>query len=306
VALELAEQTGEVQYAAMACSYTASVQADAGLVEQARATAQRGLACAEQMRDEVYSVLNLAALGAVEFALGNLDEAGRTLRELPSRLLATGHRQPGPVDVWQNTIETLIALGDLDQARAYLTQYEALAALASRRARGSAARCGGLMAAAEGDAAAAFAAFDRSLAELGTVQYPLERARTLLALGSVHRQAKHKRLARDALDHALAIFEELGAPLWAEKARAELRRISGRRPASDELSETEERVAALAAQGRSNRQIAAELYVSVRTVEGHLSHAYRKTGVRSRAQLTRRLMSAEPGAKDADHAPKAQ
>ena len=287
VALEMAEQTGEAQYAAMACSYTASVQADAGLVEQARATAERGLACAEEMQDEVFSVFNLAALGAVEFALGNLDEAGRTLRELPSRLLATGHRQPGAVDVWPNTIETLIALGDLDQARAYLTQYEALAALASRRARGSAARCGGLIAAAEGDTAAAFAAFDRSLAELGTVQYPLERARTLLALGSVHRQAKHKRLAREALDRALAIFEELGAPLWAEKARAELRRISGRRPASDELSETEERVAALAAQGRSNRQIAAELYVSVRTVEAHLSHVYRKLGVRRRAELAR-------------------
>ena len=229
------------------------------------------------MGDEVYSVFNLAALGAVEFALGNLDEAGHTLRELPSRLLATGHRQPGPVDVWQNTIETLIALGDLDQARAYLTQYEALAALASRRARGSAARCGGLIAAAEGDTATALAAFDRSLTELGTVQYPLERARTLLALGSVHRQAKHKHLAREALDRALAIFEELGAALWAEKAHAELRRISGRRPASDELSETEQRVAALAAQGRSNRQIAAELYVSVRTVEAHLSHVYRKT-----------------------------
>jgi DNA-binding CsgD family transcriptional regulator len=306
VALEMAEQTGEAQYAAMACSFTASVQADAGLVEQARATAQRGLACAEQMRDEVFSVLNLAALGAVELALGNLDEAGRTLRELPSRLLAAGHRQPGPVDVWPNTIETLIALGDLDQARAYLTQYEALAALASRRARGSAARCGGLIAATEADTAAAFAAFDRSLAELGTVQYPLERARTLLALGWVHRQAKHKRLARDALDRALAIFEELGAPLWAEKARAELRRISGRRPASDELSETEERVAALAAQGRSNRQIAAELYVSVRTVEAHLSHVYRKLGVRRRAELARHLVSAERNAKAAGHAPKVQ
>ena len=200
----------------------------------------------------------------------------------------------------------LIALGDLDQARAYLTQYEALAELASRRARGAAARCGGLIAAAEGDTAAAFAAFDRSLAELGTVQYPLERARTLLALGSVHRQAKHKRLAREALDRALAIFEELGAPLWAEKAHAELRRISGRRPASDELSETEERVAALAAQGRSNSQIAAELYVSVRTVEAHLSHVYRKLGVRRRAELAHHLVSAERNAKAAGHAPKVQ
>ena len=138
------------------------------------------------------------------------------------------------------------------------------------------------------------------------MQYPLERARTLLALGSVHRQAKHKRLAREALDRALAIFEELGAPLWAEKARAELRRISGRRPASDELSETEQRVAALAAEGRSNKQIAAELYVSVRTVEAHLSHIYRKLGVRSRAELTRRLITVERSAKAADQGPKVQ
>ena len=304
VALELAEQTGEVQYAGWRARTRRRSRQTPDWSSRRAPPQQRGLACAEQMRDEVYSVFNLAALGAVEFALGNLDEAGRTLRELPSRLLATGHRQPGPVDVWQNTIETLIALGDLDQARAYLTQYEALAALASRRARGSAARCGGLIAAAEGDTAAAFAAFDRSLAELGTVQYPLERARTLLALGSVHRQAKHKRLAREALDRALAIFEELGAPLWAEKARAELRRISGRRPASDELSETEERVAALAAQGRSNRQIAAELYVSVRTVEAHLSHVYRKLGVRSRAELARRLMSR--GAQRQSRGPRSQ
>jgi DNA-binding CsgD family transcriptional regulator len=306
VALELAEQTGEVQYAGMACAFTAWVQADAGLVEEARATARRGLACAEEMGDEVFTVFNLGALGAVELALGDIEEADRYLHGLPSRLLSAGYRQPGTVDVWPNTIETLIALGELDQARAYLTQYEALAALASRRTRGSAARCEGLLATANGDVAAAFAAFDRSTAELGTGQYPVERARTLLALGSVHRQAKHKRLSREALDGALAIFDGLGAPLWAEKARAELRRISGRRPASDELSETEQRVAALAAEGRSNKEIAAELYASVRTVEAHLSHIYRKLGVRSRAELTRRLITVEGSAKAAGQAAKVQ
>ena len=77
-----------------------------------------------------------------------------------------------------------------------------------------------------------------------------------------------------------------------------------RRPKS--WSETEQRVAALVADGRSNKAIAAELYISVRTVESHLSHVYRKTGVRSRVQLTRHLMAAEPGAKDADEAAKVQ
>jgi DNA-binding CsgD family transcriptional regulator len=209
------------------------------------------------------------------------------------------------VDVWPNAIEILIAVGELAQAREYLGQYEHLARLASRRARGAAARCRGLLAAAEGELPVAFAALEGSLAALESEQYPLELGRTLLALSSVHRQAKHKRAARDALDQALAIFEQLSAPLWAEKARAELRRISGRRPASEELSETEQRVAALVAEGRSNKAIAAELYMSVRTVESHLSHVYRKTGVRSRAQLTRRLISAEPG-EDAGEAAKVQ
>ena len=76
----------------------------------------------------------------------------------------------------------------------------------------------------------AFAAFERALAELDADPYPFERGRTLLCLGAVRRQAQQKKAAREALEQALAIFEELGARLWAEKARAELRRISGRAP----------------------------------------------------------------------------
>ncbi len=101
----------------------------------------------------------------------------------------------------------------------------------------------------------------------------------------VRRQAQQKSRPREALEQALVVFEELGARLWAEKARAELRRISGRAPASEELTETERRVAELAASGRSNKQIAAELFMGVSTVEAHLSRVYRKLGVRSRAGL---------------------
>ena len=72
------------------------------------------------------------------------------------------------------------------------------------------------------------------------------------------------------------------------------RRISGRAPASDELTETERRVAELAARGRTNKEIAAELFMGVSTVEAHLSHVYRKLGIRSRTELAGRLEEAAP------------
>ena len=84
----------------------------------------------------------------------------------------------------------------------------------------------------------------------------------------------------------MAIFEGLGAALWAEKARAELRRIGGRHSSgSDGLTETETQVAVLAARGRSNKEIAAELFMGLSTVEMHLSRVYRKLEIRSRSGL---------------------
>ena len=151
-----------------------------------------------------------------------------------------------------------------------------------------AARCRGLLSAAEGDSsAAALSAFE---ARSPTPNAVSARARPAPCSASAWcvRQAQQKKAAREALEQALAIFEELGAPLWAEKARAELRRISGRPPASEELTETERRVAELAAHGRTNKEIAAELYMGVSTVEAHLSHVYRKLGVR-RTELATRL-----------------
>jgi DNA-binding CsgD family transcriptional regulator len=118
---------------------------------------------------------------------------------------------------------------------------------------------------------------------------PFERARTLLALGQTLRRAKQKRRARETLGDALTSFEHLGARLWSERARAELGRIGGRTAARDELTPTERRVAKLAGEGRSNREIAAELYVTQKTVEFHLRHVYAKLGVRSRTELARRL-----------------
>jgi DNA-binding CsgD family transcriptional regulator len=187
--------------------------------------------------------------------------------------------------VWADTIETLIALGELEQASDYLVQYEQNAErIGSRWALAATSRCRGLLTAKQGDSAAGEAAVEVALAQLAGFDYPLERGRALLALGTVRRQAQQKSSARNALEQSLTIFEDLGARPWAAKARDDMARISGRRPAGEQLSATEHQVATLAAAGRSNKQIAAELFMGVSTVEAHLSAVYRKSGVR-RAEL---------------------
>ena len=86
-----------------------------------------------------------------------------------------------------------------------------------------------------------------------------------------------------------ALFEELGAPLWAERVCEELRRIGGRTPASDELTATERQIATKVAEGLTNREVASTLFVSPKTVESTLTRVYRKLGVRSRTELTRQI-----------------
>jgi DNA-binding CsgD family transcriptional regulator len=85
------------------------------------------------------------------------------------------------------------------------------------------------------------------------------------------------------------IFEQSGARPWSDKSRAELRRIAGHRPASNGLTEAEQRFTALAAQGRSNKEIGAELVMGVSTVEMYLTRTYRKFGIRSSGGLAASL-----------------
>jgi DNA-binding NarL/FixJ family response regulator len=127
---------------------------------------------------------------------------------------------------------------------------------------------------------------------------PFERARTLLVLGSTQRRALRKRAARESLQEALAVFEQLGAALWAERARKELWRIGGRAPSAGALTPAEQRVAELVAEGHTNREVATALFLTDRTVEGHLSRIYAKLGVRSRAELARRFAPRESASPD--------
>ncbi len=140
-----------------------------------------------------------------------------------------------------------------------------------------------------GDLEGALSCFEASLAEHGRSTDPFQQARTLQALGRTQRRAKQRAAARGTLDDALARFEQLGAPLWAEQTRAELARIGGRGPSRGELTEAERRIAILVAEGRSNRDVAAALFLTEHSVETALTRVYRKLGVHSRGELAHRL-----------------
>ena len=149
------------------------------------------------------------------------------------------------------------------------------------------ARCRGLVLAARGEVEGAFRCFERALAEHARSTDPFHHARTLLALGRTERRAKRRAAARTTLERALARFERLGAPLWAEQTRVELTRIGGRAPSNGELTEAERRIALFVAEGRTNREVAAALFLTVHSVETTLTRVYRKLEVRSRAELAR-------------------
>jgi DNA-binding NarL/FixJ family response regulator len=146
-----------------------------------------------------------------------------------------------------------------------------------------------LSTAARGDLDSALATLDEALAEHELSLLPFDRARTLLARGATLRRAKHKRLARETLTAAREEFDRLGAKLWTGRSDEELARVSGRKPTDGLLTSTELRVAELAAEGLSTKAVASALFVSPKTVEGHLSKIYAKLGIHSRAEISRAL-----------------
>jgi DNA-binding CsgD family transcriptional regulator len=192
-------------------------------------------------------------------------------------------------------IEALAALGQVGLARSLTEQLEARGkALGRRWALATAARCRAQLAAAGGDLPGAQAACAQALAQHERLPMPFELGRTLLVAGTIERRAKKKSAASQSLRGALTIFDQLGAPLWAAKARRELSRDRPRSPAGG-LTETEHRIAALISQGRTNRQIASTMFVTENTVQTHVQHIFRKFGVKSRTQLAAQLLSAPAG-----------
>jgi tetratricopeptide (TPR) repeat protein len=175
-------------------------------------------------------------LGFLEISLGNDAAAMPHVQPLLDWLAQTNLAlAPHPTAPY--ALEALIACGYLEQARALTARFEREAdQLDGPWMLMIAARCRGLIAAAEGELAAALDAFDDALACDREERWPFEHARTLLARRRVQRRAKQKGEARRSLERALAIFDALPAPLWSERTRAELARIGLRTSAANRLA----------------------------------------------------------------------
>jgi DNA-binding CsgD family transcriptional regulator len=286
--LEVAEIDGSDVLSFLVCVATAA--AYLGRIEQTRELAERGLTlAASTMVTQAFYLHH--TLGLLELSLGRLEPADRHLCLAASVWESVGRPADSTaVTMFADRIELLVALGRLDEARAQLAEFEALGAeqpFPNHRALVSRSR--GLVLGAGGDSSGAIDAFRAALVAHRSTSKPFESARTLLCYGATLRRAKRRGQARQVLREALAEFERLSTPLWAAKARTELARIGGR-TRTGELTETERRLAELVAEGRSNKEVAAALYVTPKTVTTQLSRIYAKLGIHSRAELVRHLL----------------
>ena len=291
LAAEYAEQAGEIrrQYAADEREGR-RVTWLAALIAAWRGDLPRARAVSDQPETESLArMFNRAMLGVVELWSGHPEEAAARFAAADVDRQGLGINEPALFWWCADWAEALLALGRLDEAAALVHAWEVDAARLGRLAvLAQAALCRGLVAAAQGELDNALAELERAVAQHEAVGDVFGRARALLALGVVRRRARQKRASREALAAALEIFEASGAAGWAEKARAELGRIGGRTRVEG-LTPAERRIAALVAEGRTNREVAAALYLREHTVATALTRVYRKLGVRSRTELARLL-----------------
>jgi ATP/maltotriose-dependent transcriptional regulator MalT len=288
-AIELAQQTGHEQEESLCRMVLAELDAYKGEAQNARRDIPRLLETATGVGYYGATHRLTRALASLELSCGDAAAAWRLAAPLLSDVTELDEvlaQLAGSVGV-----EALVRIGDLRRAERLLSLLDERAADSDTALRPLADRCRGLVLAARGEHERAIDALRSAAAEPDPPQGAnrLELARTVLALGAVQRRAQHRRAARATLEQAVAAFAQLGADLWEENARAELRRIGGRTASQSNLSETERRIVELVVAGRRNREVAAELSLSANTVAWNLSKIYRKLGVSSRTELAARV-----------------
>jgi DNA-binding CsgD family transcriptional regulator len=234
---------------------------------------------------------HMGILGLVAQWGGDTPAALDWLRRADARAAEFGWREPS-LRWWSaDYAELLLEEGDVAGATGVVDVWEEDATRVGREwVLAHVARCRGLIAAAGAEPDRALPLLEDAVAGHVAVGDPYGEARALLALGVVRRRARLKRGSRDAIEAALARFVELGAATWIERAQSELGSIGGRTREAG-LTSAERRVAALVAEGQTNREVAATLFLGERTVASHLTHIYAKLGVRSRTELARKVQT---------------
>ncbi|TMR23873.1 helix-turn-helix transcriptional regulator [Nonomuraea turkmeniaca] len=285
----------------------------AALVPAARgdwAAAEAHVAAALAGRVSV-AALAQSCSAAAHLAAARGDHAG-TVEAVEPLLAVKTHDivyEPGIVQWLDLLVDALVALGEPDRAEAHLADAEALAGRRGRRsALAAAARCRGGLHAARHEADLADAAFSAGLEHAAVAGLPFDEARLRLAYGRFLRRVGRRRQAQRQLERALELFTRLGAAPYAERCERELSGLGwvrveaaaqaeprheepGSSPLLLRLTPQELAVARLVATGMTNRQVARELVLSVKTIEYHLGNAYAKLGVSSRVALTTKIMN---------------
>lgn len=250
-------------------------------------------ALAASQRSGAFRVAQWAirALGFLEVSLGNYEAA---LEVLEPSLLAV-ETEPNATEIvlasfLPDAVESLVQLGRVSDAEPLV---EALERNGQRLDRAwmlaMAGRCRAMVLAARGDIVGASQAVGHAMEHHDRLTMPFERARTLLLQGQLQRRQRKRDTSATTIREALTMFEALNTPLWIDRARIELERSSLGRKRGTGLTPAEQRVAELAASGMTNRDVAAVLFISSKTVEANLARVYRKLGIRSRAELGQHL-----------------
>ncbi|MGW0558859.1 LuxR C-terminal-related transcriptional regulator, partial [Streptomyces sp. NPDC002926] len=241
----------------------------------------------ELVMGQVAVAEGLLALGAGKYeeAVAGYERAGVLAR-------SAGIEDPSVAPWAANLIEAYVRSGRIGEAVREHARFDAeMRRSGPSWALAVSARCRALLLEADGHGTpgAVEAAFHEALEWHARGAVVFERARTVFCHGQWLRRTGRIPEARDALEEALSVFRALGAVPWEEAVRSELR-AAGARPARTcgQLTEQESRIAALVAGGATNKETAAALFLSPKTVEFHLGNVYRKLGVRSRSELARR------------------
>jgi DNA-binding CsgD family transcriptional regulator len=291
----LAEDIGQRSELCHSLMRLAEVEAGRGVAESCRLHGKRSLEIAHEFGIGSIDTLTGSALGLLELGLGRLKAAVERLEPVGRFSLECGLEEPGIAPWAQDLTEAYIRLGEHERARRLLVVLERQAErTGGALARAAACRCRGLIA----DDDEFEATFRTALALTQQRTAPFELARTQLCFGERLRRARRRTDAREQLHGSLDIFVALGAQPWADRALRELRatgeRARRRAPdTADQLTPQELQVALIAADGATNKEAAAALFISPKTIETHLNRVYRKLGVRSRVELARRIANAD-------------